>query len=562
MDRPWYRFYQEHVPHSFNYPRIPLYSLLDRTAESFPDTMAMSFFGKRIRYRELQSLTRKMAGVLYRLGVRKGDRVALMLPNCPQTVIAYFGALRLGAIVVNTNPLYVEREMVHQFNDAGAETLVTLDLFYEKSKNTMKQTGLKRIIFTGVQDFLPFFLKLLYPLKAKKEKQWVDIPEGPGIYRWRDLMKGATEWGDDASIDTEEVALFQYTGGTTGVAKGVMLTHRNLVANAYQVRLWIPQALEGREKALAVLPFFHVYGMTTAMNLPVLVAAEMILVPRFDVKQILHIIHKERPTIFPGVPTMYQAINMMEGVEKFDLSSVKYCISGAAPLPLEVMKRFTSLTGAKLVEGYGLTEASPVTHANPLEGVLKEGSIGIPFPDTDSKIIDMETGEDLPIEQTGELCVKGPQVMKGYWNMPEETRQVLTEDGWLKTGDIARMDEEGYFFIVDRKKDMIIAGGYNIYPRDIDEVLFTHPKIQDAVTVGVPDPYRGETVKAFVVLKPGETATEKEIIDYCRERLARYKVPKLVEFRDELPKSLVGKVLRKVLREEEIKKYEQQKKTQ
>ncbi len=558
MDRPWYRFYQENVPHSFDYPSIPLYSLLDRTADHFPDAMAMSFFGKRISYRELQALTRKMAEVLYRLGVRKGDRVAIMLPNCPQTVIAYYGALRLGAIVVNTNPLYVEREMVHQFNDAGAETLITLDLFYEKSKNTMKQTKLKHLIFTGVQDFLPLLLKWLYPIKAKREKKWVNIPEEPGVYRWRDLMKGASERHEDEPVDTDEVALFQYTGGTTGVAKGVMLTHRNLVANAYQVRLWIPQAEEGREKALAVLPFFHVYGMTTAMNLPVLMAAEMILVPRFEVKQILHIIHKERPTIFPGVPTMYQAINMMERVERFDLSSVKYCISGAAPLPLQVMKRFTELTGAKLVEGYGLTEASPVTHANPLEGVLKEGSIGIPFPDTDSKITDLETGEDLPVGQVGELCVKGPQVMKGYWNMPEETKQVLTEDGWLKTGDIARMDEEGYFFIVDRKKDMIIAGGYNIYPRDIDEVLFTHPKIQDAVTVGVPDPYRGETVKAFVVLKPGETATEEEIIAYCRERLARYKVPKLVEFRESLPKSLVGKVLRKVLREEEIKKYEQQ----
>jgi len=559
MDRPWYKFYQENVPHSFNYSKIPLFSLLDRTADQFPDAVAMSFFGKKIRYRELQSQTRKMADALFHLGVRKGDRVAIMLPNCPQTVIAYFGALRLGAIVVNTNPLYVEREMIHQFNDAGAETLITLDLFYEKSKNTMKQTRLKRIIFTGIQDFLPFILKILYPLKAKKQKQWVEIPQEGGVFKWLYLMKVANERFEDEQVNSDEVALFQYTGGTTGVAKGVMLTHHNLVSNAYQVRLWIPQAVEGEEKALAVLPFFHVYGMTTAMNLPVLIAAEMILIPRFEVKQILQVIQKEHPTIFPGVPTMYQAINMVEGVDKFNLSSVKYCISGAAPLPLEVMKRFKALTGAKLVEGYGLTEASPVTHANPLEGVIKEGSIGIPFPDTDSKIIDLETGEDLPVGQVGELCVKGPQVMKGYWNMQEETREVLTEDGWLKTGDIARMDEDGYFFIVDRKKDMIIAGGYNIYPRDIDEVLFTHPKVRDAVAVGVPDPYRGETVKAFVVLKPGETATEEEIIDYCRERLAKYKVPTLVEFRDELPKSMVGKILRKVLREEEIKKSQQQK---
>ncbi len=562
MDRPWYRFYQENVPRSFNYPQIPLFSLVDRTAEHFPDAVAMSFFGKKIRYREFQSLTRKMADALRRLGVKKGDRVALMLPNCPQTVIAYYGALRIGAVVVNTNPLYVEREMIHQFNDAGAETLITLDLFYEKSRKTMQQTRLKRIIFTGIQDFLPFFLKLLYPLKAKKEKQWVQIPREEGVYLWRDLMKAASDQIPDEAVDTHEVALLQYTGGTTGVAKGVMLTHQNLVSNAYQVRLWIPTAVEGEERVLAVLPFFHVYGMTTAMNLAVLLAAEMILVPRFEIKQIMQIIEKERPTIFPGVPTMYQAINTVEGVHRFDLSSIRYCISGAAPLPLEVMKRFKELTGAKLVEGYGLTEASPVTHANPLDGLIKEGSIGIPFPDTDSKVVSLETGEDLPMGKVGELCVKGPQVMRGYWNMEDETKKVLTEDGWLKTGDIARVDEDGYFYIVDRKKDMIIAGGYNIYPRDIDEVLFTHPKILDAVAVGVPDPYRGETVKAFVVLKPGETATEEEIIAYCRERLARYKVPKLVEFRDELPKSLVGKVLRKVLREEEIKKYqEQQEKT-
>ncbi len=562
MDRPWYRFYQENVPRSFNYPQIPLFSLVDRTAEHFPDAVAMSFFGKKIRYREFQSLTRKMADALRRLGVKKGDRVALMLPNCPQTVIAYYGALRIGAVVVNTNPLYVEREMIHQFNDAGAETLITLDLFYEKSRKTMQQTRLKRIIFTGIQDFLPFFLKLLYPLKAKKEKQWVQIPREEGVYLWRDLMKAASDQIPDEAVDTHEVALLQYTGGTTGVAKGVMLTHQNLVSNAYQVRLWIPTAVEGEERVLAVLPFFHVYGMTTAMNLAVLLAAEMILVPRFEIKQIMQIIEKERPTIFPGVPTMYQAINTVEGVHRFDLSSIRYCISGAAPLPLEVMKRFKELTGAKLVEGYGLTEASPVTHANPLDGLIKEGSIGIPFPDTDSKVVSLKTGEDLPMGKVGELCVKGPQVMRGYWNMEDETKKVLTEDGWLKTGDIARVDEDGYFYIVDRKKDMIIAGGYNIYPRDIDEVLFTHPKILDAVAVGVPDPYRGETVKAFVVLKPGETATEEEIIAYCRERLARYKVPKLVEFRDELPKSLVGKVLRKVLREEEIKKYqEQQEKT-
>jgi len=556
MNRPWFQFYQTDVPYSFNVPELTLPSLLDKTAESFPDAVAASFFGKKISYRALQTLTEKMADVLYSLGVRKGDRVAVMLPNCPQMVISYFGALRLGAVVVNTNPLYVEREMVHQFEDAGAETLITLDLFYEKAKNSMEETALKRIIFTGVQDFLPLILKWLYPLKAKREKQWVEIPPGEGIYHYRKLMKNTVSRGERVDISPEETALLQYTGGTTGIAKGVMLTHKNLVANAYQTRLWLADARDGKEKALSVLPFFHVYGMTTAMNLSVLTAAEMILVPRFEVKQILHTIQKERPTIFPGVPTMYQALNSVEDVEKYDLASIRYCISGAAPLPLEVMKKFKALTGANLVEGYGLTEASPVTHANPLKGTNKEGSIGIPFPNTDSKVVDMESGEDLPVGEVGELCVKGPQVMKGYWGKEEETRQVLS-DGWLKTGDIARMDEDGYFYIVDRKKDMIIAGGYNIYPRDIDEVLFTHPKIQDAVAVGVPDTYRGETVKAFVVLKPGEQVTEKEIIAFCRERLAKFKAPTLVEFREELPKTMIGKVLRKVLREEEIKKQQQ-----
>jgi len=557
MNRPWFQFYQTDVPHSFNVPELTLPSLLDKTAGRYPDAVAASFFGKKMNYRALQALTEKMADALFSLGVRQGDRVAIMLPNCPQMVISYFGALRLGAVVVNTNPLYVEREMVHQFNDAGAETLITLDLFYEKAKNSMEETTLRRIIFTGVQDFLPLILKWLYPLKAKREKQWVEIPPADGIYHYRNLMKNTVARNEKVDVLPEETALLQYTGGTTGIAKGVMLTHKNLVANAYQTRLWLADAKDGKEKALSVLPFFHVYGMTTAMNLSVLTAAEMILVPRFDVKQILHTIQKERPTIFPGVPTMYQALNSVEDVEKYDLASIRYCISGAAPLPLEVMKKFKALTGANLVEGYGLTEASPVTHANPLKGTNKEGSIGIPFPNTDSKVIDMETGEDLATGEVGELCVKGPQVMKGYWNREEETRQVLN-DGWLKTGDIARMDEDGYFYIVDRKKDMIIAGGYNIYPRDIDEVLFTHPKIQDAVAVGVPDAYRGETVKAFVVLKPGEQVTEKEIIAFCRERLAKFKAPTLVEFREELPKTMIGKVLRKVLREEEIKKQQQE----
>jgi long-chain acyl-CoA synthetase len=354
-------------------------------------------------------------------------------------------------------------------------------------------------------------------------------------------------------IVSDDVALLQYTGGTTGVSKGVMLTHQNLVANAMQCKSWFPEISIGNERLLAVLPFFHSFGMTTSMNCPILVAATMILVPRFNTKEILSLIEKYKPTLFPGVPTMYVAINNYPDVSKYDLSSVKFCISGAAPLPLEVLQEFEQLTGGTLREGYGLTESSPVTHCNPLEGMVKEGSIGIPFPDTECKIVDVDTGEkELEVNEIGELCIRGPQVMTGYWNMPEETKCTIRKE-WLYTGDIAKVDEDGYFYIVDRKKDMIIASGYNIYPRDIEEVLYEHPKVKEAVVAGIPDEYRGETVKAYVVLKEGVTASEEEIIQFCRENMAKYKVPTAVAFRDDLPKTIVGKMLRRELVEEEIR---------
>ena len=449
--------------------------------------------------------------------------------------------------------MYVPRELEHILNDSGAETIITLDLLYDRVMAVKDKTSIKRIIVTSIRDFLPQHLKLLYPLKfiGKKKPQ---IKYGNGVYRFTDLLQTKPEKIYVDIDPKEDVALFQYTGGTTGISKAAMLTHYNLVANTMQAVHWLTDRQEGGEVLLAVLPFFHVYGMTVGMNFAIYLASTLVLVPRFDVKEIVKLIQKYKVTLFPGAPTIYIAVINFKDVKKYDLSSIKACISGSAPLPVKVKEDFEKLTGAKLVEGYGLSEASPVTHCNPIYGLNKPGSIGIPFPDTDAKIVDIETGEkELAVGEAGELIVKGPQVMKGYWNMPEETARVL-RNGWLYTGDIARMDKDGYFYIVDRKKEMIIASGYNIYPREIEEVLYRHPKIKEAAVVGIPSGYRGETVKAFVVLKEGETATEEEIKEYCRENLARYKVPEFIEFRKELPKSAVGKVLKRVLLEEELKK--------
>jgi long-chain acyl-CoA synthetase len=554
MEKIWLKHYPKKVPPTVEYPDIPLYKFLDDSAKNFPDTVATVFMGGKLTYRELADQVNKFACGLSKLGIKKGDRVALFFPNCPQSVIALYAALKIGAVVVQNNPLYVEREVKYQVDDSGAETMITLDLevLYPKVRNIQDKTGLKRVIVSSLKEYLPFPLSLLYPLAKRKDVAKV----APDAIWFQDVMKKG-DTPPSVKVKSDEVALLQYTGGTTGVSKGVMLTHKNLVVNAIQCKSWFPEVEVGKERSLAVLPFFHSFGMTVSMNFPILIASSMILVPRWETKEVLSLIQKQKPTLFPGVPTMYVAINNDPDVSKYDLSSVKYCISGAAPLPLEVLQAFERLTGGKLREGYGLTESSPVTHSNPLEGLVKEGSIGIPFPDTDCKIVDVEKGDKiLGLSEIGELCIKGPQVMKGYWNMPDETAQTL-RDGWLYTGDISKVDEDGYFYIVDRKKDMIIASGFNIYPRDIEEVLYEYPKIKEAAVAGIPDEYRGETVKAYIVLKEGETATEEEIIHFCKENLAKYKVPKMIEFRPALPKTIVGKVLRRTLVEEELKKQKQ-----
>ncbi len=554
MSRPWLTAYEPEVPPHLDYPEAPLQQFLIDTARNFPRRPAISFYGKQLTYEALAAQVARCANALRTLGVRPGDRVALMLPNVPQAVIGYYGALAAGAIVVQMNPLYVEREIEFQLQDSGAETIIALDLFYPKIEAVRAKTPLKRILITGVKDFLPVPLKWLYPFKAKREGQWVDVPRVEPVHDFLALLHQATEQPPPVTVGGQDLALLQYTGGTTGTPKGVMLSHRNLVANVVQCHGWMPSLRPGREVFLGVIPFFHVYGMSTCMNLAIKIGAHLVLLPKFKTDEVLTAIQKNRATIFMGVQAMYVAINNHPKVSRYDLSSIRICISGAGPLHAEVQDRFEQLTKGKLVEGYGLTESAPVTHCNPIFGKRKKGSIGIPFHDTDARVVDAETGEkDLDVGQAGELAVRGPQVMRGYWNQAEETKAVL-RDGWLFTGDMARMDEDGYFFIVDRKKDMIKTRGENVYPREVEEVLFRYPKVKDAVVVGLPESFSVEVIKAYIVLKEGETATPQEIIGYCAGELAKYKVPKYVEFRQELPKTMVGKVLRRVLQDEERRK--------
>ncbi len=554
----WHRSYDPDVPTTVDYPDECLPTLVERRAREYSNNKATWFFGASMTYGTLWTQMQSFAVALSRLGVGKGTRVAVMLPNCPQAIISYYAVLWLGGIVVLTNPMYVEREMEHQWNDSGAEILIVLDHLYPKVERVLPKTAIRTVIVTSMREYLPFFLKLLYPLKARKDKLFTAVPYGDRVRNFSRLIKQAPPTPPPFSASLDDVALLQYTGGTTGVAKGVMLTHRNIMSNVMQILSWVPYLKVGEERMVAVLPFFHVFGMTIAMNLALCVASTIIMSPRFEVKSFLNILRKTKPTIFPGVPTIYVAIVNYPDVRSYDLSSIHLCVTGSSAMPLEVLRKFEEITGGAIIEGYGLTESSPVTHVNPLRGVRKPGSIGVALPDTDYKIVDLETGSrELPPGEEGELLVRGPQVMLGYWNRPDETETALEGD-WLHTGDIARMDEDGYIYIVDRKKDMIIAGGFNIYPREIDEVLYEHPAIADAVAVGVPHPYRGETVKAFVVKKPGAALTEEDVVKFCRSKLAAYKVPKSVEFRDSLPKTLVGKILRKELRAQELSKQKQE----
>jgi long-chain acyl-CoA synthetase len=556
MEKPWLAHYPREIPHHLNYPDKTLPDYLRETAAQFGGHEAIYFLGKTLTFREVYEQALTLANYLKQIGLQKGDRVSIMLPNCPQAVISYYGVLFAGGIVVQTNPLYTEHELEYQLNDSGATMLITLDMLYPKVAKAKAKTNVKHLIITSMKDYLPTVKKWLYPLMQRKQQPvMVKVEERSDQHLFSKIMAQPNATEPSVEINSaEDIALLQYTGGTTGVPKAAMLTHRNLIANTLMCAHWMYRCDKGTESILGILPFFHVYGMTTVMNLAIVQAYKMILLPKFDVEATLKTIEKLRPTMFPGAPTMYIALLNHPDLARYDLSSIKVCISGSAPLPVEVQEKFEKVTSGKLIEGYGLTEASPVTHSNFVwDGERVKGSIGVPWPDTEAKIISLETGEEAKANEIGELVVRGPQVMKGYWNQPHETENVL-RDGWLYTGDVGYMDERGYFYIVDRKKDMIIASGYNIYPREVEEVLYQHPKVQEVVVVGVPDEYRGETVKAFVVLKQGQQCTAEELDQFMRSRLAAYKVPRIYEFRTELPKTAVGKILRRALLGEERKK--------
>ncbi len=553
--RPLLPRHAEGAPVRSQFPSVTVPALLEQAAKKYPRRTALIYFGARISYAQLLEQVNRCAAGLQRLGVRKNDRVALMMSNCPQFVIAYFGALRAGAIVTATSSMYTRREAAHQWQDAGVTLLLVEQRLYPTAKATRSEVpGLKTVVVTGAREYYPKNFAALDRFLRSRRRSRQDKTQASKNPRstlpWRELLSLGR---DPLPVPQKpsDIACLQYTGGTTGTSKGAMLTHVNLATNAHQARHWLAQG-EEKEVLVASLPLFHIYAMTCVMISSVMAGATVVILPRFELKGALNVIRKYHPTIFHGVPTMYVAFSNAAKVKDYGFKSLRVCMSGGAPLPVEVQQAFEALSGGRLVEGYGLTEASPTTHVNPPDGLTKVGSIGLPIPGTDARIVDVETGtRELPVGETGELVIRGPQVMKGYWNKPKETAAVLRH-GWLYTGDIARRDEDGYFYIVDRKKDLIIAGGFNIYPREVEEVLFEHPQVKEAVAIGMPDPYRGETVKAFIVLKDGATTTAEQIIGWCRERLASYKVPRQVEFRDSLPKSGVGKYLRRQLRQESI----------
>lgn len=558
-EKVWLASYPKEVPHSIELPEIPVHQFLTQAFESMPNKVAIHFMGRELTYKELYESALKFANYLRSLGVEKGDRVAIMLPNCPQAVIAYYGTMYAGGVVVQTNPLYTERELQYQMADSGAKVILVMDILYPRAMKILHETKIENVIVSGIKDYLPFPKNLVYPFIQKKQYGFsVKVEHSGTNHLFTEIMKMAKMDKIEQDFDFEnDLALLQYTGGTTGYPKGVMLTHKNLIANTLMCDAWMYKCKKGEETILGILPFFHVYGMTTVLILSVMQQGKMVLLPKFDAEQALKTIDKQKPTLFPGAPTMYIGLLNHPDLAKYDLSSIKACLSGSAALPLEVQEKFEELTGGRLVEGYGLTETSPVTHANPIWDHRINGSIGLPWPNTEAVILRSGESEVLPVGEIGEIAVKGPQVMKGYWNRPEETAMTFA-DGWFLTGDLGYMDEKGYFYVVDRKKDMIIAGGFNIYPREVEEVLYEHEAVQECIVAGIPDPYRGETVKAYIVLKEGKSVTDKELNEFCRKNLAAYKVPRFYEFRQELPKTAVGKILRRTLIEEEKQKMAQQ----
>ncbi|MFN8401910.1 MAG: long-chain fatty acid--CoA ligase [Anaerolineales bacterium] len=555
-NKPWLAHYDKGVPQTIEYPKAPLFHFLEEAARKYPDRACTIFKGAVISYREVNEMSNAVAAALVEMGVKKGDRVGIFMPNLPQFVIVYFGILKAGGVVIAVNPTYPVEEILTPVNDAGIEVMFTLSRFYGKVKEVREKSGLKKIIVSNLKEALPPFTRLLFTLlKEKKDGDKLDSLDSRDVWLPDLLKKYAGASKPNVDIQPDDTALFQYSGGTTGVPKGAVAMHRNVVANTLQIKNWMTGLDEGKEVVLMGIPLFHVYGMVAGMNFAMATGSSMVMIPNArDLKDVLENITKYKATIFPGVPLLYNGINNHPDVKagKYDLSSIKACISGSAALMRETKEEFERLTGGKVFEGFGMSEAPTAVTCNPLNGVNKTGSIGMPLPDVDMKIISLDDGEtEMQLGEIGEIVVNGPQVMKGYHNMPTETANSLRQlkDGrtWLFTGDIARMDEDGYFYIVDRKKELIKPGGFQVWPREVEEAIMDNPKVLEVGVGGIPDPKSGETVKAWVVLKPGESMTEDELKEFCKERLAPYKVPRYVEFRTELPKTTVGKILRREL---------------
>jgi len=550
----WHKSYAPGVPKTLNYEKITVSEALTRTAKNFPEHTALNYMGKRITYRALDGLVNQFARALQDMDVKPGDKVAVCLPNIPQVIIANMAIFRIGAVSVQNNPLYTERELAYQLNDSESKHVVTLTLLIPRMQKIKPQTQLQKIIGCHINTYLPFPKKQLFPLVKKDMYRKVEPTEdilvfGDVIGRYSaDPLPDQSKW--------DELGALLYTGGTTGVSKGVMLSHANLSSNVQQFIAWFPDLKPGEERLVGNFPVFHIAGFTAIQNFITWQGWENIMVPRPEPKINIEIIKKYKPTFLPAVPTIFVGLLADPEFSKLDFASLKGFFSGAAPLAAATINDLRELTGATMCEVYGSTETAPVATVTPWGGTIKPGTVGVPVPDTDVKIVDVaDPSKTLGIGETGEIAIKGPQIMVGYYKKPAETENAL-KDGWFFTGDIGKFDEDGYLSIVDRKKDMIIAGGYNIYPVELDDILMGHPKILEACTIGIPHEYRGETVKAFIVTKEGETLTEEEITAYCKEKLAAYKVPKIFEFIEELPKSAVGKVLRRKLRDMELEKMQ------
>lgn len=549
-EEPWLNHYDPGVPKDVDFEKATMMDYLDRWAMKRPDEEALVFQGYKMSFNDFKENVDRLATALSHFGVKKGDRVAILLPNTIPCVIGYFAIHRIGGIVVMNNPLYSDRELEYQFNDSGAKVLITLDLLCKRMIDLRPKTDIQQIIYTSIGDYLPFPKNLLFKLVAEKRGLATKVPPTEDVYWWKEIISDTPPNPPAVDLSLDDIAVYQYTGGTTGISKGAMLTHRNMSCNVQQFASWFPSLKGQRGISLGAPPYFHAFGLTAAMNVSLFMGWTQVLIPKPQPDELMEAIKKFKPTFVFMVPTMYLGILDHPDFDKTDMSCFKFCGSGGGPLPVDVIGKMEKKTGAPLLEGYGMTEASPITHINPFEGMRKPGSVGIPIPSTKSRVVDVEDGTTpLPPGEVGEIVFKGPQIMKGYLNMPGETEEVL-RDGWMHSGDLGKMDEDGYFYIVDRKKDMICSGAYNVYPLEIERVYHEHPKVAEVAVVGVPHPTRSEQAKMFVVLKEGESATEEEMIDFAKDKLAKYKWPTIVEFREELPKSVIGKTLKHVLRAE------------